>query len=1019
MSPRLLHLCLWLSVVLLVAGMVSASALLVMRMREATLAAASDNLEQAAHAAEAAVNRHFLQVDGTLAGLPALLRTAAGRGPVEQPLANALLRDLVHGMGFRDVVLIKPDGRIWASALPASHQAGLPMQLHTLDEPAGGAGALVVAGPVLNPATAEWSLFLVRRISVPGPGRLVAAIEIQSEVLTGLLAPMGHAARVRIHLERAEGQLLASVPPDEAMIGAVAPRPAGFRADGSVVTVMDGTGAAVALEVARAALHRGLLVRVHRALPDALAGWERERNWLWIVVAGAVALLLCLALAMDMALRHRERMDRERARARRVLENAIEAMPDGFVMWDSEDRLVACNRRYRELYAASEELLAPGARLEDVLRHGAERGQYPQSGPDVDAFVRQVLAWRRSAEPVLERLLPDGRWLLVSERATPDGGHVGIRTDITPLKRAMADLAAATAQAEQATQDARIQGARLHAALENMSQGLCMVGPDSRLIVCNRRFAAMFGLGEAAVAPGTPFRDLCDAVLRNAAFPTRLVQEVRARQLDLTHVGAAGDFLVEDSDHALAVAHRPMPDGGWVATYEDASERTRAAARVRFLAHHDPLTELPNRVLFHEHLDEAMRKVAGRRADRQDGVALLCLDLDRFKQVNDTLGHAAGDTLLVAAARRLRGCVRGSDFVARLGGDEFAVIHHAARLPGSAEAIAQRIIDTLGAPYEIQGRQVVVGVSIGIAGAGEAHGGTDAHAVLKNADVALYRAKSAGRGTFRWYDKAMTSGALRRVDLEADLREALSREQVRLVYQPVLDLGSGGLCGFEALVRWSHPGLGQISPAEFIPIAEETGVILRLGEAILDMACRAAAAWPATTRLAVNLSPVQLRSPGLAAIVARAIAGAGIEPRRLELEITETVLLQESAEALAVLQELRAIGIRISLDDFGTGFSSLRHLTSLPVDRIKIDRSFVSQMVSRADCRAIVSSVASLARQLGLATTAEGVETEEQLRLVAAAGCTEAQGFLIGKPVPVGDTAALVRRDGAWMVLDR
>jgi diguanylate cyclase (GGDEF)-like protein len=1019
MSPRLLHLGLWLAVALLVAGMVAASALLATRMREATLTTASESLEQAARAAEAAVNRHVLQVDSTLAALPALLRTAAGRGPVDQPVANALLRDLVHGMSFRDVLLIQPDGRVWASALAASRQAAPPVELDALDDLAGAAGGLAVAGPVLNPATAEWSLFLLRRIAVPGPGRLVAAIEVPASILNGLLAPMGHAARVRIHLERADGRLLASVPLDEATIGAVAPRPSAFRTDGAVFAVVGDAGVATALEVARPALYRNMLVRVHRGLPDVLADWERERQWVWILVSGAIALLVCLALAMDMALRHRERLERERARARRLLENAIEAMPDGFVMWDAEDRLVACNRRYRELYAVSAELLVPGTRLEELLRDGAARGQYPQSGPDVDAFVRQMLAWRRSAEPVLERLLPDGRWLLVSERATPDGGHVGIRTDITPLKRAMADLAAATARAEQAMQDARIQGTRLHAALENMSHGLCMVGADSRLIVCNRRFAAMFGLDSAAVAPGTPFDRICDAMLRNAAFPTRLIGTVRARQHDLAQDGTPADFLVEDADHALAVAHRPMPEGGWVATYEDASERTRAAARVRFLAHHDPLTELPNRVLFQERLEQAMRKATDRRAGGGEAVVLLCLDLDRFKQVNDTLGHAAGDELLVAAARRLRGCVRGSDVVARLGGDEFAVIHHAGRLPGSAEVVAQRIIDTLGVPFEIQGRQVAVGVSIGIACAGEAHGGTDATSVLKNADVALYRAKSGGRGTFRWYDKAMSSGALRRVGLEADLREALAREQFRLVYQPVLDLGSGGLHGFEALVRWSHPGLGQVSPAEFIPIAEETGLILRLGEAILDMACRAAAEWPTATRLAVNLSPMQLRSPGLAGVVARAIERAGLDPARLELEITETVLLQESAEALAVLQELRAIGIRIALDDFGTGYSSLRHLTSLPVDRIKIDRAFVSEMVGRADCRAIVSSVASLARQLGLATTAEGVETEEQLRLVTAAGCTEAQGFLIGKPVPVGDTAALIQRDGDGMAFAR
>jgi EAL domain-containing protein (putative c-di-GMP-specific phosphodiesterase class I) len=281
----------------------------------------------------------------------------------------------------------------------------------------------------------------------------------------------------------------------------------------------------------------------------------------------------------------------------------------------------------------------------------------------------------------------------------------------------------------------------------------------------------------------------------------------------------------------------------------------------------------------------------------------------------------------------------------------------------------------------------------------------------KNADVALYRAKAMGRGTFCRYDQAMGSATLRRLGLEAELREALTRDQFRLVYQPVRDLGSGRVCGFEALVRWSHPGLGQVSPAEFIPLAEETGLILPLGERILRTACEAAADWPRGTRLAVNLSPVQLRSVGLAGMVAGALEAAGLEPSRLELEITETALLQESEEALAVLRELQAMGVSIALDDFGTGYSSLRHLTSLPVDRIKIDRSFVSEIGTRADCRAVVSSVASLARQLGLATTAEGVETAEQLRLVQAAGCTEAQGYFISKPLAVGDAVALLQQD--------
>ncbi|PWS37449.1 hypothetical protein DFH01_11485 [Falsiroseomonas bella] len=1010
MSSRRLRVGLRLSVGLLLLAMAAGAALLTDRMRSAATTAATEGLEQAARAAEAAVNRHILQVDSTLAGLPALLRTAAGIQPLDASVANAVLRDLnVQNLVFRDVLLVKPGGAVWASSLSSTRQAGLPLEARLLEAPPV-AGTLTVIGPVRNPQTSEWSLFFTRPLRLPGQGRIVAAVEVPVQLITGLLTPMGDAANVRILVERTDGSLLASVPHDEAGVGRVSPRPAGFRSDGVAFQTASAGGATI--EVVRSALYRGIQLRLTRTVGDALADWQRDRRWLAIVLAGAAALVICLAVAMDIALRQRERMEAERARARAVLDNAIEAMPDGFVMWDAEDRLVTCNSRYRELYAASAEFLVPGMPFVEVLRGGALRGQYPQCGPDVEAFVRELMAWRRADSPALERLLPDGRWLLVSERPTPDGGHVGIRTDITPIKRAMADLATATMRAEEASAEAQIQGARFHAALDNMSQGLCMVGADARVIVCNRRFAEIFGLEPDAAAPGTRFDDLFAQIRGRAGRRARLVRSIHERQRLLAMAGDAGDFLVEAPDRAVAVAHRPMFGGGWVATYEDATERTHAEAQVRFLAHHDSLTHLPNRVLFRDRLKQAIREAAEGTAEQGESVALLCLDLDRFKQVNDTLGHPAGDELLVSAAQRLRGCVRQSDLVARLGGDEFAILHRSSRLPESAEALARRIIDTLAAPYDIAGSRAAVGVSIGIAMA-EAEGGADADALLKNADVALYRAKARGRGTFCRYDQAMGSAALRRLGLEAELRDALAREQIRLVYQPVRDLAAGRVAGFEALVRWSHPGLGQVSPAEFIPLAEETGLILPLGELILRNACAAAADWPGATRLAVNLSPVQLRSAGLAALVGDALRAAGLHPRRLELEITETALLQESEEALAVLRELQAMGVSIALDDFGTGFSSLRHLTSLPVDRIKIDRSFVSEVGSRADCRAVVSSVASLARQLGLATTAEGVETAEQLRLVQAAGCTEAQGYFVSKPLALGDAVALLRQDRA------
>jgi diguanylate cyclase (GGDEF)-like protein len=1000
MSNRRLRVGVRLSVTFLLVAVAIGADQLIERMRQAALTAATVGLEQAAKAAEAAVNRHFLQVDSTLAGLPAMMRTAAAGRPLDQAAANAVLRDLnVQNLVFRDVLLMQPGGRIWAASLAATRQSS-PAIEPLLKETRPSSGSLIIAGPMRNPATSEWSLFFARPISLPGTGRVHAVVEVPVQLITGLLAPIGDAARVRIVMERADGEVLATAPHDETMVGRYVPLPPDFRADGVAfeVTAADGERT---MEVARALLYRGLQLRVTRAQEDVLEEWRRDRRWLLIVAGGAGALLLCLALAMDLSLTQRERLETERARARATLESAIEAMPDGFVMWDAADRLVTCNRRFRELYAESADLIVPGIAFDALIRGGVARGQYPQCDGDVDAFLRDLVGWRGSDAPAIERLLPDGRWLLVSERPTPDGGHVGIRTDITPIKRAMADLAAETDRAEEATAAARVQGARFHSALDNMSQGLCMASADARVIVCNRRFLEIFGLDPAEAAPGTPVDTLFDTLRAAAGGRGMLLRRIQERQRILVRGGQAGDFVAEEGGRAFAIAHRPMPDGGWVATYEDVTERAQAEARVRFLAHHDALTRLPNRLLFRERLDQAIGE------GENEGVALLCLDLDRFKQVNDTLGHPAGDQLLVAAAQRLRGCVRESDFVARLGGDEFAIVHRSPRLPHTAELLARRVIETLAAPYDIAGHRAVVGVSVGIAIAGGEEAGTDADALLKNADVALYRAKSSGRGIFCRYDATMGTEALRRLGLEADLREAAAREQIRLVYQPVRDLAHGGIASFEALVRWSHPDHGQVSPGEFIPLAEESGLILPLGTYILRTACAAAMQWPAGTRLAVNLSPVQLRSRGLVGMVATALSDAGLAPSRLELEITETALLQESEDTLAVLRELRALGIGIALDDFGTGFSSLRHLTSLPVDRIKIDRSFVSEIATRPDCRAIVNSVASLAGQLGLATTAEGVETAEQLRIVAAVGCTEAQGYFISRPVPLADATAL------------
>ena len=439
----------------------------------------------------------------------------------------------------------------------------------------------------------------------------------------------------------------------------------------------------------------------------------------------------------------------------------------------------------------------------------------------------------------------------------------------------------------------------------------------------------------------------------------------------------------------------------WYGTVEDIHDAKQDQARIAYMAHHDQMTGLANRALFQERLGQELARIG-----RGSRLAVLNLDLDNFKAVNDALGHAAGDMLLRQVADRLSACVRETDTVARLGGDEFAILQVVLQQPDGAATLAQRIMDALGKTYDLDGHVLAIGTSIGIALSPE--DGAQSDALLGNADLALYRAKADGRGTYRFFESRMGERLQARQALKLDLRGAVAREEFDLAYQPLVDLRSGEVSGFEALVRWRHPGRGTVSPAEFIPLAEETGVIGPLGEWVLRRACREAARWPGRVGVAVNLSAVQFRDRALPRIVEAALAASGLAPRRLELEITESVPLLDDDANLAVLHGLRALGVRIAMDDFGTGYSSLAYLHRFPFDKLKIDRSLVSLLSETEESQAIVRAIIGLSRALRIATTAEGVETRQQLDLLRAEGCDQAQGFLLSHPVPASEVLALI-----------
>lgn len=571
---------------------------------------------------------------------------------------------------------------------------------------------------------------------------------------------------------------------------------------------------------------------------------------------------------------------------------------------------------------------------------------------------------------------------------------------------AQAEAARAAAEARERGERAlRLQDARFGIALDNMVQGLCLFDRDDALIVMNARYARMYAVPEELRRPETAL----PALLGHLSDPRNGLGSAAAGALvaaceRTAAQGHAVSLTCDFADgRAVDVVHAPIPGGGWLCTHEDVTERRRSEARVAHMARHDALTGLPNRLVLKERMDAALAS-----CDARAPATVLCLDLDGFKVVNDTYGHPVGDALLCAVAARFAATVAVGDLVARLGGDEFAIVLGTAPLPADAARLARRLVAALETPVAVNGHTLVIGTSIGIAIAEDPSG--TAATLLRQADIALYQAKAAGRGTWRFFDPAMDVEIQRRRQLGGDLRGALAGGQFVLHYQPIVGAHGQALHGFEALPRWHHPEHGEVGPAEFIPLAEEVGLLGPLGAWILATACRAAASWPDPVKVAVNLSPLQCAGLGLEADVRAALADSGLRPDRLELEITEAVLLQDNAANLSLLRAFRAAGVRIAMDEFGTGYSSLGTLHRFPFDKLKIDPGFVRSLARDGGSVEILRAMIWLGRALKIDVLAEGVETPEQARILREEGCQELQGNLFGPPAPVADLAAILAR---------
>jgi diguanylate cyclase (GGDEF)-like protein/PAS domain S-box-containing protein len=795
---------------------------------------------------------------------------------------------------------------------------------------------------------------------------------------------------------------------------------------------------------------------------------------------------------------------------------ALENMAHGLCMFDDQQRLIVCNKRYAELYGLTPEQTRPGTTLRSMLEARVAAVRNPE---DAEAYIASRLKDVAGSESYhVVRTLPDGRVIAVSHEPMPGGGWVAVHQDITEqhlaeerLNEVRQELIAQRYAIDQAVivaitdvrgcityandtfcrisgysreellgSDHRILNSGVHPqdffgamyrqiarggiwrgevcnkakngsfywvdttvvpqldqngkpirymairiditsrkaaenalresqrevlrksqqlelALANISQGICMFDAEQKVVVRNELYASMYGLSLDDTKPGTTLREILDRRIENGIYARDAADDYHCNLL-ASVTRPTHEVLNLNDGRAISIFREPIPGGGWVTTHQDITERRRVEEQIMYIASHDVLTGLANRAVLHEHMGKAAVRL------QRDGnpFTILVLDLDRFKSVNDSLGHPIGDQLLKAVAGRLLACTRETDVVARLGGDEFAILMTAEKdHRASAIMTAERLLEAVAAPYDIDGHEINIGTSIGIALAPE-HG-TEVNRVIKNADLALYKAKSDGRSTYCLFEIAMAAEAEDRHALEIDLRYALTQDEFELHYHPIVDIKTMDTVSVECLTRWRHPQRGLIAPDVFIPLAEETGLINPLGEWVLRKACTDAVNWPPHIKVAVNLSPVQFQGGALVEIVSGTLTETGFPPERLELEITESILMQGSAENLKMLHQLQSLGISIVLDDFGTGYSSFSYLRMFPFDNIKIDRSFVKELSTNADCAAIVSAVAGLGHGLNIDTVAEGVETEDQLTLVRASGCTRAQGFLFGKPRPASE----------------
>ena len=994
---------LWLTLcgVFLVAGIFIATAIAIGEFRERTLANRERELENTVKL----IARHFDQqfedsdvVAADLIGqmnLPEITSPAMFRERMSGPAPNQMLRGKISSVSYLgDIAIYDAEGDLinWSRAQPlpkiniSSRGYFQSFKFNPAAEP-------VILESVRSLIIGKWTTVVARRLRGADGTFLGAMVRrIDPNSYQQYFASVALADGTAISLLDRGGKLLARYPHAEELIGRNfkdGPLMQKVLAEGgqqtlrgrSPVTGEERLGSAASLR------HFPLVIIATNTTAAALADWRQQTGFMVATAcfaAGVIALILYLIIRQ---INRQNREAQQRIEAERLrLDTALNNMSQGLVLYDAAGYIVTCNRRYADMFGLSHDVIKPGCHIREAMYHRKERGAFDG---DVEGFCAEVM--RLAAEGTVSTLthqLANGRAFQVINTPLAQGGWVATIEEITERRKL--------------EQERDRNYTFLSEIIDHIPSQITVKDARTRqYLLLNVVAEQLFGHSRQDVVGKTAFDIFPEAAAahiteddsRALASAKGLFKDEHAWQMPgmgLRYITSTRIGLRDEAGEPRYLIH----------VIDDVTERRRADEKIAHMAHYDALTDLPNRTLFREQIERELAHVA-------DGCqfALLYIDVDEFKGINDSLGHHVGDELLKAIAARLRGCLTQGDLIARLGGDEFAVIQTGIQSPADVLSFVTKIYQAIRQPYHCLGHQLSTDASIGIALAPQ--DGADLDQLIKNADLAMYGAKAEGRRTHRFFEPAMDACAKARLTMEQDLRQALVNGGFEIHYQPLVDLRTNEVSGCEALLRWRHPERGMVSPAEFIPVAEDTGLINELGDWVLRMACNEAVTWPAHVRVAVNVSPVQLKCDTLALRIASALAASGLDPRRLELEITEAVLIRDDEAALSILHQLRSIGVRIALDDFGTGYSSLSYLKRFPFDKIKIDRCFIVDIAEASGSPVIVQAVVNIAAASSMTTVAEGVETEAQRDMLRALGCTQMQGYLFSAPKPASEVRKL------------